>query len=248
MPEVSIVMPAFNAEDTVVQSIASVVGQTFGDWELLVVDDCSTDRTAERVRDIARTDSRVTLHVLERNSGGPAGPRNVGVDRASGAFLAFLDADDRWAPEKLSRQLEFMKREKAVLSSTGYDVVGADGDPVGSFVPPPRTSYERMLRASTIGCLTAMYDVRALGKRKFPLCGHEDYALWLSILREGRVAHGLPDRLATYRQARGSVSANKWRVLSFYWRIYRDFEGFSPFQSALLCIRCAWANRSKYEN
>jgi teichuronic acid biosynthesis glycosyltransferase TuaG len=246
MPEISVVMPAFNAENTVLQAIESVQAQAFRDWELLVVDDHSSDGTAERVRRVARLDSRVKLSVLERNSGGPARPRNVGIDGSSGSFIAFLDADDWWAPEKLSRQLDFMKREGAVLSSTGYDVVGVDGQPAGSFMPPPVTTHERLLRASTIGCLTAMVDARALGKLQFPLCGHEDYALWLGILRSGRVAHGLQERLATYRQRGGSISANKLKVLSFYFHIYRKLEGFSTIRSGLMCLRCAWANRNKY--
>jgi teichuronic acid biosynthesis glycosyltransferase TuaG len=188
-----------------------------------------------------RSEPRIKLSVLEKNSGGPAHPRNVGIDAALGRFIAFLDADDWWAPAKLARQVDFMKREGAVLSSTGYDVVGPEGQAAGSFLPPPV-----LLRASTIGCLTAMYDTRALGRPHFPSCGHEDYALWLSILRKGRVAHGLQERLATYRQRAGSVSANKLKVLSFYFHVYREREGFSGIRSGLMCLRCAWVNRNKY--
>jgi teichuronic acid biosynthesis glycosyltransferase TuaG len=245
-PKVSIVMPAFNSAKTVLDSVKSVIGQSFENWELLIVDDCSTDDTVARVQPLAREDSRIKILVLKQNSGSPAGPRNAGIRAAVGTHIAFLDADDLWAPQKLERQVAFMEEQGAILCCTGYDVVDAGQRSIGSFMPPRTTSYQELLRASTVGCLTAMFDARALGRRYFPSCGHEDYALWLSILREGNVVHGLQERLATYRLSSGSVSANKFRVLAFYFRIYNGQERFGPISSAVMCVRCAWVNRNKY--
>ncbi len=245
-PTVSVVVPAFNAARTIEKSIESIASQSREDWELIVVDDRSTDDTVQLATEMARYDRRIRILTLDQNSGSPAAPRNAGVDASTGRYVAFLDADDTWAPHKLDAQVSFMERSGAVLSCTAYDVVDAAGRAAGSFVPPATAGYRELLRANTIGCLTAMYDASRIGRRHFPRCGHEDYALWLSILREGKIVHGLPDRLATYRIASGSVSANKLKVLSFYFHIYRDREGNSTAASIAMCLRCAWINRNKY--
>ena len=245
-PLVSVVMPAYNASSTIASSIKSVQRQSYANWELLVVDDCSTDDTVLIVKDLATIDSRIKLISLAKNSGSPAYPRNVAIKEAAGVFISFLDADDEWQAIKLQKQVSFMARSKIAFSCSGYDVISFAGEEIGSFSPPMVCSYNDLLANNSVGCLTAMYDVRVLGKQYFPICGHEDYALWLKILREGHSVYGLQEPLSLYRLTPGSVSSSKLKVLKFFWNIYKNQEGFSHLVSALFCLRYAWNARGKY--
>lgn len=247
-PLVSVVMAAYNASRTIATSVKSLQAQSYQNWELVVADDKSTDDTASLVARLAVSDSRIRLITLPENSGGPAVPRNVALHQAQGDFIAFLDADDEWLPEKLQKQIFFMTSVGAALSCTGYGVIDFNNEDRGSLTPPRLRSYNDLLSINTIGCLTAMYDARILGKRYFPICGHEDYALWLSILREGHKVHGLQECLARYRLTPGSVSSSKLKVMRFFWRIYKNQEGFSYLIATLFCLRYAWNVRGKYNN
>lgn len=244
---VSVVMPAYNASRTIASAINSVQRQSYISWELLVVDDCSADDTVLVVAGLAAIDSRIKLVSLPKNSGRPAYPRNEAIKRAVGVFICFLDADDEWLPTKLERQVFFMTKSRIAFSCSGYDVISFAGKKVGSFSPPPVCSYDDLLANNSVGCLTAMYDVRVLGKQYFPICGHEDYALWLRILGKGYLVYGLQESLSIYRITPGSISSNKLKVLKFFWDIYRNQEGFSQFLAALFCIRYAWNSFGKYK-
>lgn len=243
---VSVVMPAFNAARTIESSIQSVLSQTLRDLELLVVDDCSTDDTVQVVSKMARDDCRIRLIESQSNSGSPATPRNIGINNARGRYLAFLDSDDSWAPGKLEAQVRFIEENGAAISCTGYEVVGANGKRIGSFVPPKVTGYQKLLSENTLGCSTVMIDVTKVPDLKFPVCGHEDYALWLKLTRGGLEAYALQEKLARYQVAPGSVSSNKLRVLGYFWNIYRNIEGFSLIRSLFYCGRYAWNVRAKY--
>jgi teichuronic acid biosynthesis glycosyltransferase TuaG len=247
-PLVSVVMAAYNASRTIATSVKSLQAQSYQNWEILVADDKSTDDTASLVAGLAVSDSRIRLITLPENSGGPAIPRNVAIQQAQGDLIAFLDADDEWLPEKLQKQVFFMTSVGAALSCTGYGVIDFNNEDRGSLTPPRLRSYSDLLSINTIGCLTAMYDARILGKRYFPICGHEDYALWLSILREGYKVHGLQECLARYRLTPGSVSSSKLKVMRFFWKIYKNQEGYSYLTSTLFCLRYAWNVRGKYNN
>jgi len=246
MPVCSVIMPAYNACETISESIESVRAQTFEDWELLVIDDCSTDTTADVVRHLANLDDRIKYFRMKANSGGPSRPRNKGVSEAMGRFIAFLDSDDIWYPAKLSRQLSAMKQFGWHISCTGFDVFKTDKEIIGKYVPPINAGYEQVLRENSLGCLSVVYDTQVLGKRLFPFCGHEDYALWLKITREGNVCYGLQEALCAYRLTPGSVSRNKLRVLRFFYQIYRRQEGFTPVRSAVLTLQYAIRNFGKY--
>jgi teichuronic acid biosynthesis glycosyltransferase TuaG len=246
-PLVSVVMPAYNASRTIAGSIKSVLRQSYANWELWVVDDCSTDDTVPIVKGLSELDGRIKLISLAKNSGRPACPRNVAIKEATGALIAFLDADDEWLPTKLRKQVAFMAQGNVGFSCSGYDVISFAGEEVGSFNPPMVCSYNDLLTSNSVGCLTAMYDVRILGKQYFPICGHEDYALWLKILRAGHSVHGLQEPLCLYRLMPGSISSSKFKVLKFFWNIYKNQEGFSHLMSALFCLRYAWNNREKYK-
>jgi teichuronic acid biosynthesis glycosyltransferase TuaG len=245
-PLVSVVMPAYNASRTIASSIKSVQQQSYAKWELWVVDDCSTDDTVPIVNELAKIDDRIKLISLGKNSGRPACPRNVAIKEATGDLIAFLDADDKWLPIKLKKQVSFMAQSNVAFSCSGYDVISFVGEAIGSFNPPMVCSYNDLLASNSVGCLTAIYDVRILGKQYFPICGHEDYALWLKILRNGHSVHGLQEPLSLYRLTPGSVSSSKLKVLNFFWNIYRNQEGFSYLMSALFCLRYAWNTRGKY--
>lgn len=247
MSLVSIIMPAYNAGRTILNAIQSVQSQTHRNFELIIVDDGSGDGTYEKAKDVASADSRIRVFKLDRNSGSPAAPRNIGLQNARGRFVAFLDADDKWRPLKLERQIAFMTEVGAKISCTGYDVYDEWGEFVGKLVPPVKHDYKGLLRENTIGCLTAMLDLEKLGPIQFPVCGHEDYALWLSVLREGGYVYGLQEQLAEYRVSSSSVSGNKFKVLPYFWGVYRKAEGFSIVRSGYYCARYAWYARNKYK-
>lgn len=242
---VTVIIPAHNAADTIARAIASVQAQSFAQWELWVIDDASTDATASRVTELADADARIQCHRLPKSGGQPALPRNAGIDKASGRYLAFLDADDCWHEAKLERQLQAMRAEHAALSCTGFHIVDPNGRKVTEVMPPHRADYHALLRANTIGCSTAMLDTAILGKRHFPAMGHEDYALWLSVLREGHTALGLTEPLAEHHRRNGSASANKLKTLRYLWRIYRR-EGFSHARALAATLGYAWRARKKY--
>ncbi len=246
MPDVSIVMPAFNAQATIADAIRSVIAQSHASWELIVADDASRDATFDIARRMAEGEPRMRVLRLPTNSGGPAAPRNAAIAEARGRHIAFVDADDRWLPQKLARQLAAMAASGAQLSCSAYDVVNEHGHKIGHFQPPALATYDDLLKCNTIGCLTAIYDSHALGRRFFPECGHEDYALWLEITRQGVAIQGLNNTLATYRQVAGSVSSNKLNVGRYFWNIYRNREGFSVPRSATMCLRYFLLNRNKY--
>lgn len=231
-PAVSIVMPAYNAVDTIADSIGSVLSQTHSGWELLVVDDASTDGTLALARSFAERDARVRVLCNDANSG-VAQARNLALQHAKHRYVAFLDSDDLWVPEKLSRQLSFMARNGASFCYTYYHRIDMSGRAVGDVVKGPDSlSYRQLLRNSAIPCLTVMIDRRHYPGFHFPAIRHEDYALWLSLLRGGRSAVCLPEDLACYRVSARSLSANKLRSVGWVWRVYRDSEQLGVLAAA----------------
>lgn len=223
-PEVSVIMPAHNAEQFICESIDSVIAQTFTDWELIVVDDASGDRTVELLQQRYGTDSRVSVVVLEEN-GGAAVARNTAIQHAKGRFIAFLDCDDLWLPDKLSVQLDYMKRHQVPFTFTGYEKVTPGGELIGVVGVPESTSYTRMLKTSVVGCSTAMYDTSYFGKVYMPAIRmRQDFGLWLALLKRVDRAAGIQSVLVRYRVRPGSISSNKRNAAVFTWRIYREVE------------------------
>ena len=255
-PQISIVMPAFNSEETISASIQSVLSQTFKNWELIIVDDASEDGTAKLVfREY--DDKRIKLIQNSANMG-PAGARNVALECATGDFVAFLDADDLWTPEKLKLQLSFMQNNNCAISFTSYWRLGkTDSQKHQEKKAAKKISYEALLDQNGIGCLTAMIDRRKLPNLRFSnlseimgsvktnrllkfllkgRVGHEDYAFWLAALRpqEGQpplLAYGLDEPLAYYRVSSGSFSANKFQAALSQWFIYRYVENLTFWRS-----------------
>lgn len=238
-PLVSIIMPAFNAERFVSCSIESVAQQTYVRWELLVTDDASTDGTHAALERWAAQDPRIKPVSLRRNAGA-AHARNASIERASGDFLAFLDSDDLWSPNKLEAQVTFMQTRGIDFSFTPYVIISEDG--VASRVvvdktTPLRVTYEDMLRKrATMGCSTVMVRRSSVGSLRMPnLRQGQDYAFWLSILRTGVVAHRLDVELTKYRKVAGSISANKLVKARRQWQIYRKLERL-PLTTSMWCF------------
>lgn len=230
-PLVSVVMPLHNAADRVEAGVRSVLGQSLAAWELLVVDDASTDDSVARVEALAAGDARIRVLRLERN-GGPAVARNAGIREARGRYIAFLDSDDAWAPEKLTRQVALME-QGAVFSFTAMERFDEQGNRLAVAGVPERVGYEELLKTNYIGCSTAMYDTRFFGKVEMPLIDRrQDYGLWLRLLKRVEFAHGLNEPLVRYTVRSGSVSSNKLTTAGYTWRVYRELEGLSRVRSA----------------
>ncbi len=220
-PEVSVVVPAHNSEPWLDNTLDSVQNQTFLDWELILVDDGSTDGTLARVRARAEKDRRIL--VISQGRQGPSSARNTAIDKARGRFIAFLDADDFWLPTKLERQLEFMRSRHCVFSYTAYICVDETGLREIRRRPfMPSVSRDDLLKICPISTSTVMLDSRVLDRLRFPVYPmQEDYAFWLDLLAEVDRAYGIDEILGSYRLRRASRSANKVLAAMGQWRIYR---------------------------
>ncbi len=238
---VSVVMPLYNAEHLLRRPVESVLAQSHGDLELVVVDDGSTDGGADIVDDYARGDARVRLVRGGRN-GGVAAARNRAIGLARGRYVAFLDSDDWWHPDKLSRQLAALDAHDAAIAYASYQRVAEDGGLLGVVEPPAAVGHRDMLRSNHIGNCTGIYDrARLGGDGSFRRMGHEDYVFWLDLVRRaGRAVRAEGDGpLAYYLVRKGSVSSNKLRAAGWQWRIYRDVEGLNLAESTYYMMHYA---------
>lgn len=254
MPFVSVVMPVHNSATTLGASVRSVLAQTHTDFELLITDDASTDGSMDVLTEFAGRDERV-LPAPAPERGGAARARNLALQRARGDYVAFLDSDDMWLPEKLHRQTAFAAEAEVPLTFTSYYKV--DGDHAGEaadFTPngrvvraPEQVDYGQMLIQDHIGALTAMYDRNVLGTLLMPdMPKRQDYALWLSIMRDGTPARGLSEPLAIYRSARaGSLSSNKLSLIPHNWALYRKHEQLSLPRALRALGGAAWHSLRK---
>jgi teichuronic acid biosynthesis glycosyltransferase TuaG len=223
-PAVSVVTPVWNAAATLAETVASVRAQSFADWEMLLVDDGSTDGSARLMARLAAEEPRIRVFAHATNLGAAAA-RNRAIREARGRWLAFLDADDLWRPEKLALQVGFMRAQGHPLTFTAYRRITADGRPLGTVRPPASVTRAGLLRSNVIGCLTAIYDSEFFGKVEMPpLARRQDYGLWLELLRRTSHAHALPQVLADYRVHPGSLSAGKGGAARDTWRFYREHE------------------------
>lgn len=236
---VSIVTPAYNSEKYIGETIVSVLNQTYTNWELLVVDDFSTDRTFEIVTCFAKQDKRIRLIKLNENVGS-AEARNVAFQYALGRYIAFLDSDDLWLENKLENQISFMSENDIVFSYTYYRHVSEDLTKVGKLITGfPRLGYNALLHnAGCIGCLTVVIDRNATGCFKMlNLRIHQDYLLWLEILRRGFIATALKEDLARYRVVKHSVTRNKFKAMITQYMLFRNVLKLSIMHASYCQIR-----------
>lgn len=228
---VSIIMPTYNCGKFIAEAIQSVQAQTYENWELWVIDDCSTDETEGIVQSFMR-DKRIHYHCMEEN-GGPAPARNYGLRRASGRYIAFLDSDDLWHPQKLEKQLAFMRRMQAEgcrFSCTAYAKMDDRGCCLNRVVvPPEKTGYWKMFFLSNpIGNSSVIFDREYFGLVQAPLIPkRNDYGLWLRMLRGGSVCFGMKETLMKYRIREGSVTHDKFKMIRHHWHLYRNVEKLS---------------------
>lgn len=232
---VSIIMPAYNCERFIAEAIRSVLAQTYTEWELLIVDDCSTDKTAEVVASFH--DPRIHYQRNEQNMGA-ALTRNKAIREAKGRYIAFLDADDTWLPEKLEKQIAFMQAQKAAMSYTPYYIISPDTDVARVRSCPKSINYRQLTRWNRIGCLTVIYDSEQIGEIQLPdIRKRNDYALWLTITRKGITAYRYDEPLARYRSHNGLTKGNKLSFLKYHYILFRQVLHYPAFVAALLAVR-----------
>lgn len=246
-PLVSIVTPCYNAEDFIGMTIESVLAQTYQNWEMIIVDDGSDDKSTQIVATYAKQDSRIKP-ILNQKNIGVAKSRNNATDKATGKYIALLDSDDTWFPEKLKSQLELMKKENASMSYVAYYTVD-DKDIITAYHPvKERVSYTDLLKKpSIIGTLTMIYDAQKLGKFYFEDIGHEDYIMKLSILKKIDFAVGINKPLAKYRIHNNSLSSNKLSAAKWVWDIYRNSEKLSFTKSLFYFLHYTYYSFTKYK-
>lgn len=230
---VSIITPTYNAGRFIEETIKSVINQTYTDWEMIIVDDCSNDNTVELVNSYCLLDNRIKLYRLGINSGA-AVARNLGLENAKGRFIAFLDSDDLWDTNKLEKQLSFMLEHNYGFSFTGYRLISESGISLNKEINiPDKIDYNDLLGNTIIGCLTVIIDKDIVGNFSMPLLrAGQDTATWLSILKKGYTAYGFNEVLASYRKVEGSVSSNKIKALKRTWNIYRNVENLGILRSS----------------
>lgn len=235
---VSIITASYNVEQYIAETIASVQSQTYQDWEMIITDDASTDNTCKIIEEIAKKDGRIKLLKLKQNSG-PAVARNQSIKKVRGRFIAFLDADDIWYPDKLALQVKLMLEQNISVSFTSYQHIDEAGKDLNYVINAiPNLSYAKLLKNNYIGNLTGMYDVSKLGKLYQPnLKKRQDWCFWLEALkRSNKPAVGIQQVLAKYRIRKGSVSRNKVQLLKYNFLVYHQYLKFSFLKSMLYLV------------
>ncbi len=244
MPLISIITPVFNSAKWLPETLATVRNQTVGDWEHIFVDDGSSDDSIELIQQAAENDPRIRLLKMPEN-GGPAKARNKGIEAARGRYIAFLDADDLWLPEKLERCTVFMRETGYVFIYHDYRHMSADGKRTGAIVRGPDKLTLRKLhtRRGTGGCLSVVIDHERVPEFHFPNSERsfpEDFLAWLRLLRNGHEGHRLPFDLGRYRISEASRSSNKFACATAVWRLYRYEEGLTFAKSVCWWTQYAW--------
>jgi teichuronic acid biosynthesis glycosyltransferase TuaG len=228
---VSVIMPAYNSEKYIRESIESVISQDYKNWELVIVDDCSKDGTKRIVKEYMKKDTRIKLIELKKNLG-VANARNTAIRESKGKYIAFLDSDDLWHRCKLSKQISFMRENKYTFTFSNYELISDEGKLLDKKINAPnKVNYKRVLKGNPIGCLTVVIDRENIGKIHMPSIRHEDYATWLEILRNNVIAHNVGECLALYRKTNKSLSSNKFKAIVWTWNIYRKNQKLNLIRS-----------------
>ncbi len=230
---VSIITPTYNCARFIARTIESVQAQTYQNWEMIIVDDRSEDNTKEIAEEYMKNDSRIKYHLLEENSGA-AVARTAAMQLANGSYMAFLDSDDIWMPEKLERQIRWMTEKGYAFSCTAYEHIDEDDKLLNKVIKTiEKTDYNRLLLDCPVGNSSVMYDVEKMGKFEVPnIRKRNDDALWLKMLKKEKYIWGMPDVLMQYRIRENSISSNKLKVIKYHWILYREIEHLSVFRSA----------------
>ncbi|MFD1772532.1 glycosyltransferase family 2 protein [Paenibacillus rhizophilus] len=235
---VSIIMPAYNCGDYIGITIDSVIAQTYKYWEIIVVDDCSTDNTEEVVKEYMSKDPRIKYHKLEKNSGA-AVARNKAIDLAAGKYMAFLDSDDVWFPEKLTKQIGFMEENGYNFTCTSYTKIDEHGNYLNRTIRAhSKSDYDGVLKTCP-GNSTVIYDAERLGKFKIPnIKKRNDYVMWLQVIKKESYLFGFEEALGSHRIREGAISKKKSSLVGYHWKVYREIEHLSFVKSVYLI--CYW--------
>ena len=247
-PLVSVIMPAYNSEQYIAEAIQSVLSQSIPQWELLVVDDCSTDSTRRIIEELAGKDARIQLICNEENMG-VARTRNRGISLGRGKYIALLDSDDYWKPRFLEKMIARAEQSGADIVYCSYELVDEQGKKLcNDFIVPPETTFEEYIVRSVITCTTVLFDAQLIKNNPFPThMYHEDTALCFQLLRDGCVARGVPEILAAYRQRYNSRSSDKLISAIRRWPIYRKHLKMSRWQTVRVMIRYGYYGILKYK-
>ncbi|QQD23722.1 glycosyltransferase [Venatoribacter cucullus] len=228
---ISIITPSYNSSLLISNTIKSVLAQTVTDWEMIIVDDCSSDNSVDVIQSFVDQDPRIKLIQLAENSGA-AVARNTAIEAAKGRYIAFLDSDDTWLPNKLEKQVAFMQENNYPFTYAAYDKVNESDEVFGNVGVPSKVAYSDLLKSCSIGCLTAIYDTEYFGKVYMPLIRkRQDLGLWLKLLKKTKYAYGLNETLGLYKVRSDSISANKKSAALFTWRLYREVEQINLLKS-----------------
>ena len=243
---ISIIVPVYNAEKFIRETMDCVIAQTYPCWELLLVEDGSRDNSVEIIETYIRDSGEERIRLIcQPENMGAAKARNRGLQEAKGRYIAYLDADDLWLPEKLEHELAFIREKDAAFVFTGYEFADENGKGTGKIVHVPETlNYRQALSNTTIFTTTVMFDTQKISKEllEMPVIKSEDTALWWKVLRNGYTAFGLDENLVKYRRPGKSLSSNKLEAVRRIWNLYRKAEGMGVVDSAWHF--CFWAVRA----
>ena len=234
---VSIITPSFNSAKFIANTIESVQNQSHQNWEMIIVDDCSTDQTVTIIEQFVANDDRIHLFQLDKNSGAGIA-RDLALSKAKGDYIAFLDADDLWKPLKLEKQLQFLKDNKAHFTFSFYDCIDEEGNELNKRVEAPRNlSYRQLFFCNYVGNLTGIYEVNYFGKIAISSTRkRQDWMVWLTILKKIKTAKPIPESLALYRIRDNSLSASKVDLLKHNFLVYRSFHGYNFVLSLFIMV------------
>ncbi|MGE4346964.1 MAG: glycosyltransferase family 2 protein [Flavobacteriaceae bacterium] len=246
---VSIITPTFNSEKYIQQTIQSVQNQTYQNWEMIIVDDCSSDNTIQIVEEIVKQESRIILIKSDKNVG-PAVSRNKGIERAKGRYMTFLDADDIWLEDFIHNSIRTINETGISFVFSSYKRSDEQLSFVYSdFIVPEKVTYTDILKSNSISCLTAFIDIQTLGKKFMPeVYKRQDMGLWLKYLKEIPIAYGIKQPQAIYRIRKNSLSRKKSDLIKYQWQFYRKVEKLSVISSTYYMVHWAVRGFLKYRN
>jgi glycosyltransferase involved in cell wall biosynthesis len=246
---VSIITPAFNSEKYIEATIASVQAQTHQNWEMIIIDDCSKDKTIEIVKEIIQKDNRIKLIQLTENAGSGVA-RNNGIEKATGKYLTFLDADDIWFPNFITTNIQNIITKKTPFVFSSYKRSNEKLEFIYSdFIVPEKVNYWDILKTNSIGCLTAFIDIETIGKKYMPsIRKRQDMGLWLQYLKEIPYAYGIKEPMAIHRIRKNSLSGDKWKLLKYQWEFYYKLENLGFIKTIYYLSHWAINGFLKYRN
>lgn len=245
---VSIITPTYNSEKFIADTIKSVQNQTYTNWEMIIVDDGSSDETKAIVQNINKFEKRIQLLENAENIG-PAKSRNVGIEKAKGKYLTFIDADDLWKPHFIESSINEILTSKIPFVFSSYERKNENLEPLLiDFIVPKKVTYSDILKSNSISCLTAFLDVSVLGKKYMPeIKKRQDMGLWAQYLKVIPFALGIQEPLAIYRIRQNSLSRNKSSLIYYNWKYYREVERLSVFLSTYYLICWMYYGFIKYK-